>query len=175
MTSWIAMPTDDEVIYHYPSAKVAAFRFVELRDRLPGSVQGVDPERLAMAHTTPSVQPSPPDGIRWLDEFQAIGKIFEAVRNALILRRKDRGVRWWQCWWVVRVEGHSAADERTGYSERRSREIVCEIDRMIDDELDEHQMYKSRCDLDAIEQYNATSRPRVQVVEFIYEDEEDEG
>lgn len=175
MTSWIATPIDDETIYHYASARVAAYRYVELQGQLTGEVQGVDPERLAMAHTNPKVKACAPDGVRRLDEYMAIQRVFDAAKNSLVRHRKAQGERWWICWWAMRVDGHSATHAATGYSERRSREIRRKVDRIIETQLDEQQMYKTRCDLDAIEEYNKTPRERVEVVEFIYEDEEDQG
>jgi hypothetical protein len=168
---WIPNPTEDESVYEYDSARAAAGRYVKLMGSLQGALKGVDPAKMKMSFTNPKTRSTAPDGIWALDEYMHIQRIFGRSRKSLIRHRPKCGAQWWLCWWAVRIDGHKPGDTITGYSRPRGYEILQAIDDIINDRLVERQMYQGRCDLDAIEHYNAQPVPQVRFWEVPHGDE----
>jgi hypothetical protein len=162
---------DDEPIWQYASPADAAREYARLRERIPGSIQGIDPERMMMARCDASPQPGVPFAIEALDARLALSRVWdESKKRCMDANGSEQGRRWWRCWYLVNVEGVSASDERFNYTRQHVYRVCGKVTQIVEDVLFEREML--RHDLFAIEQDNdRATRKRVVVALMSFDDE----
>ena len=153
----------DDIPLQYVSAADAAACYVRLREAGPGSVTGLDPERMLMRQFSAAPQGAEcARQIAALDAQRDLERVFRAAILSMALRYDElRAATRWRLWWTVRIEGVTLEEADAELGRARVHQLVREVDGEVLTQLGERDMRRTLSD--ELEAYLSTPAPRVRV------------